>query len=158
MFQPFPISWENTERFPLDLKQTNHLSQSYKSYSHSAMCSYSIVVHSQNLLRPVPSWDSCLLSHRKNFLIEIQCNPNIKIFAFWWLYCAWDLAACLEFHTFLLIHQHKLLWNSHFLPANSLPCSLFSYCPPLTWCPCIALTPSWSPVSNNNSTFPSFRR
>ena len=90
------------------------------------MCSYSIVVHSQNLLSCtflgfLPSWAIGKISW-----LRYNVTPNIKIFAFWWLYCAWDLAACLEFHTFLLIHQHKLLWNSHFLPANSLPCSLFS--------------------------------
>ena len=97
-----------------------------QSYSHSAMFFCGTAVYSQRLvsctfLGFLPSWVIGEISW-----LRYNITPNIKILVVWWLYCAWDLAACLELHTFLLVFQHKLLWNFHFLPANSLPCSLFS--------------------------------
>ena len=153
MFQPFPISWESwtflssrfkTNKSPFSKLQSFPLS--HVLLQHCGPLSESSALY----LLGIPAF----LSHRKNFLIEIQHNSKYQDLCILVVYCAWDLAACLELHTFLFIPQHKLLWNSHFLPATSLPCSLFSHRPPLTWCPRIALTPSWSPVSNNDCTFP----
>ena len=126
MFQPFPISWENTEHFPpLDLKQTNHLSQRYSliPFSHVLLQHCGPLSEASVLYRlGIPAF----LSHRKNFLIDIQHNSKYQDL------CILVVVLCLRLSSLLGITHFsphpptQTFVEFPFSPANSLPCSLFS--------------------------------